>query len=111
MQYKPKRKYTEAFKYEAVRQSLETYGTQRDLAAKLGIHEGLLQRWRSQYLSESAKRGDQLKKIRSPEKSYKDLERENRRLKKQLQQAQTEAEILKKAQEYFAERRRKDTSS
>ena len=36
-----------------------------------------------------------------PEKSVQDLEREVKRLKKQLKRAQLENDILKKADEYF----------
>ncbi len=111
MQYQSHKRYTEAFKIEAVRRSLETHGTQRALARELGIHENMLCRWRRLYLTPQDKSDRLLKKVNAPDKSYKDLERENRKLKKQLERAETDIEILKKAQEYFAELRKNDSSS
>lgn len=111
MQYKPNKRYTEAFRLEAVRRSIETPGTLAQLAVDLDINIGLLHRWRRIYLSDNNMLVASLKKTRPPEKSYKALEAENRQLKKQLERAKTDAEILKKAQEYFAEQRRKDSSS
>jgi transposase len=40
-------------------------------------------------------------KNKGPEKSYKDLERQVRNLEKQLEDAQLENDVLKKAKAYF----------
>jgi len=111
MKYKSRTQYSEAFKIEAVKRSIETYGTLRALSEELGIHENLLGRWRKQYLSQTAIGIVALKKTLSPDKSYQELEQENKRLKKALEQAEMDKAILKKAQEYFAEQRRKNTDS
>jgi transposase len=111
MQYKPRKRYSEAFRQDAVRQSIETHGTLRELAGRLDVHEGMLQRWRKKYLNANGRSIDILKKTQSPEKSYKALEQENRRLRKALEQAKIEADILKKAQEYFAAQRGKNSNS
>ena len=111
MRYKPRKYYTEAFKIEAVRRSLETYGSQRELAVELGVHPGLLNRWRRLYLIDTHQEISILKKTQSPEKGLKEIEAENKHLKKALKQAQTEVEILKKAQRYFKAQRQNDSSS
>lgn len=111
MQYKSRQYFSEAFKIEAVRRSVETYESQQVIADALSVHLNTLVRWRKIYLSETYSKAMILKKTKSPDKSYKELEQENKRLKKQLERSQTEAAILKKAQEYFAELRRKDSDS
>ena len=111
MRYKPRKYYTEAFKIEAVRRSLETYGSQRELAVELGIHPSLLNRWRRFYLIDNHKEISILEKTKPPEKGLKEIEAENKRLKKALVKAQTEVEILKKAQRYFKVQRQNDSSS
>ena len=111
MRYKPRKYYTDAFKIDAVRRSLETYDSQRELAIELGIHPGVLQRWRRLYLANSNKEISILKKTKPAERSLKEIEAENKRLKKALQKAQTEVEILKKSERYFEAQRQKDSSS
>ena len=111
MQYKARHYYTKAFKIKAVKQSLETYGSQRELAERLGIHPGILHRWRRQYLTSTHKEISNLNKTRSPDKTPKQLEAENKRLKKALKKVQTEVEILKKAERYFEGQRQKDSNS
>lgn len=111
MQYKSRQYYSEAFKIEAVRRSVETFKSQQSVADELSVHVNMLGRWRKIYLSKSYSKAMILKKTKPPEKSYKELQQENKRLKKQLERSQTEAAILKKAQEYFAELRRNDSGS
>ena len=109
MRFKQPRSYTEVFKLEAVRQSLRTHGTLNELAAELDIYPGGLTRWRRKYLHKPTLK--KLNAMNAPDKSYKDLVRENLRLKKELKRTKTEAEILKKAQEYFTEQRQKNSDS
>lgn len=101
MQYRSKRRFSNAFKREAVEASLSSPQTQAQIAAKLGVHPTLLSRWRQEWIvgKSSAK-----KPVRNagPTKSLEELERENARLKKQLKRAEMERDILKKADEYFA---------
>jgi transposase len=109
MRFKHSRSYSEVFKLEAVRLSLLTHGTLCQLEAELNIYPGALTRWRQKFTPKPRLRN--VNDMSAPDKSYKDLVRENHRLKKELKRAQTEAEILKKAQEYFAEQRRKNSDS
>ena len=101
MQIKRKRRFSLAFKHEVVQHSLETTGTQAAVASRYGIHPTLLCRWRRELVQHDEREAKPLEN-RGPERSDKELERENRRLKKQLERAELELEILKKAEEYFA---------
>ena len=101
MQIKRKRRFSLAFKYEVVQHSLETTGTQAAVASRFGIHPNLLCRWRRELVRDDHHKQKPLEN-RGPKRSDKELEQENRRLKKQLERAELELEILKKAEEYFA---------
>ncbi|MDV2857051.1 transposase [Oceanimonas sp. CAM02] len=101
MKYKPRRRFSDTFKREAVEASLSTTKTQAQFADKLGVHPSQLQRWRREWIM-AKKASDKAVENTGPEKSLQDLERENARLKKLLERKELENEILKKAQEYFA---------
>ena len=100
MKFKNSPRYTEAFIREAVQASLSSPQTQASLAARLGVHPNTLSRWRKEWVMDNSSRGKALFDP-GPEKSVQDLEREVKRLKKQLKRAQLENDILKKADEYF----------
>jgi transposase len=100
MKFKNSPRYTEAFIREAVQASLSSPQTQVSLAARLGVHPNTLSRWRKEWVMDNSSRGKALSDP-GPEKSIQDLEREVKRLKKQLKRAQLENDILKKADEYF----------
>jgi transposase len=100
MKFKNSPRYTEAFIREAVQASLSSPQTQASLAARLGVHPNTLSRWRKEWVMDNSSRGKALSDP-GPEKSVQDLEREVKRLKKQLKRAQLENDILKKADEYF----------
>jgi transposase len=91
---KPRRRYTEEFKREAVR-LVETRGerTIADVAAGIGVAENLLHGWRQRFADTAAEvrqeRGE------TPEEELKRLRREVARLKQ-------ERDILKKAAAFFA---------
>ena len=89
-----RRKYTEEFKREAVRQ-LETRGDRsaRDVVESLGVAENLLYSWRRKYADVTetvrAERGE------TPDEELK-------RLRREVHQLRRDKEILKKAAAFFA---------
>ncbi|ABV35084.1 transposase IS3/IS911 [Shewanella sediminis HAW-EB3] len=99
MKIRSQRVHTEAFKLAAVQQSLNSPDTVKALAGKLGIHPALLSKWRAQLTSKkhTSKPIDNI----GPNKSLTELEREIRELKKRLERAELENDILKKAKEFF----------
>jgi len=98
MKVKAFRKYTEEFKIKVVQESLDSHGTVKMTAKKYGIHPDMLSSWRSKMTSKEE--ANPLKN-QGPEKSYKDLERQVHNLEKQLEDAQLENDVLKKARAYF----------
>ncbi|ALS97230.1 hypothetical protein AT746_05830 [Lacimicrobium alkaliphilum] len=96
-----KRHYSVDFKLSVVQKSISSPDTVKSLAKQLGIHPSMLSRWRTELTRPHASTETSVKN-EGPEKSYQSLEKENRRLKKELERAKLEAEILKKAQSYFA---------
>ena len=101
MKFKTRRIYSREFKLQAVRESLDSHEPVMVIAARLGIHPDLLTRWR-RTLTKRTDADPAPVENRGPEKSTKALERENRKLKKRLERAEVENEILKKANEHFA---------
>ena len=98
MKVKAFRKHTEEFKIKVVQESLDSHGTVKMTAKKYGIHPEMLSSWRSKMTSKEE--ANPLKN-QGPEKSYKDLERQVHNLEKQLEDAQLENDVLKKARAYF----------
>ncbi|MBQ0712139.1 MAG: transposase [Porticoccus sp.] len=88
--------YTKEFKLEAVRllESSDKPGT--DIAREIGIRRNMLYKWQEQLSDkgDDAFRGSG-RKLANKDDKMQQLERENRRLKE-------EVEILKKAAAYFA---------
>ena len=92
---KPKRRtFTEEFKREAV--NLVVVEGYSILAASraVNVNENSLRYWHKKYAPQPEACG--------PEATVEELQEENRRLRKQLRQAELEREILKKATAYFA---------
>ena len=85
-----RRKYTEEFKKDAVKLSYASPKPMKEVAASLGISEGMLYRWRSRYTSA----GDKTR--------FATLEEENRALRLELAELKIERDMLKKATAYFA---------
>lgn len=100
MKFKGRRQYSLAFKKLAVKRSIQSSGTLASTANQLGISPILLSRWRSE-MAKPTKASVPVIENEGPDKSYQALLNENRRLKKALERAELEAEILKKAKEYF----------
>lgn len=97
MEVRKRRQYSLEFKLMAVQESIRTPETVQAVADRLGISYKVLEQWRAKM---TKKRGA-LVDNKGPEKSNAELERENRRLKKQLEKAELKNDILKKANEYF----------
>lgn len=97
MKVKSRQHYTIEFKRKVVQESIDSRLTVRAVAARFGVNETTLKSWRTKMTK------GQKPPVRNtgPEKSQKALESENRRLKKKLERAELENEILKKANEYF----------
>jgi transposase len=95
---KSRRKYSAEFKREAVQLTLEPGRTVCEVAANLGIHPGLLHRWRSQVQAH----GPSVFGAGGRSKATDDVVLQ---LKKDLARAQQERDILKKALAYFAKER------
>lgn len=100
MKYKRSPRYSDEFKRDAVQTSLTSPQTQTMLAAKLCIHPNTLSRWRKELTMDNTPSDKKIANV-GPEKSVQELESEIKKLKKQLKRSQLEAEILKKADEYF----------
>ena len=87
-----KTKYTAEFKAEAVKQVVEKGHTVVDVAARLGLGEGLLYTWvRKSKAADGTSTGD----IRA-------MQAELVNLKAELRRTTEERDILKKAAAYFA---------
>jgi len=89
-----RRKYDKEFKEQAVRRLLEGEKTTQQLAEELGIHWGMLGRWKREHL-ERLDGAD-------PEKPASKLEEENQRLRKELASVQEPRDIFKKALSIFS---------
>jgi transposase len=92
-------KYDEEFKKNAVQLSYASPKSVREIAADLGITEGLLYRWRKKYTKDG-------EKTRSAT-----LEEENRDLRRQLAESKIEVDMLRKATAYFASLHKNGTRS
>lgn len=101
MKVRQRRRFSAEFKRSAVEKSLHSQRSVREVAATLGVHPNMLSRWRCE-LTKRKENDPALVPNEGPEKSSKELARENRRLKKKLERAELENEILKKANEHFA---------
>ena len=86
--------YSEEFKREAVRLTEEDDRTVSEIAESLGIHKNLLHKWRRHYLGKSTELDARPR--------HDSLEEENKRLRRELEEARKDLEILKKAAAYFA---------
>lgn len=99
MQFQPRAHYSPEFRRYAAEHSLQSHETVAQFAAKLGIHPGLLTRWRRDFIMTQDPKP--VPKTPSSGKTPQQLEREIARLEKKLQRAELENAILKKATEYF----------
>jgi len=90
-----RKKYTKEFKTEAVEYLLKSGKKLTEVSKSLGIEYYLLSRWKTSYLNEG-------KKAFAGKPELTDLELENKRLRKALEDAEMEKAILKKAMAIFS---------
>ena len=100
MKVMTRKRYSMAFKVAAVQRSINSPFTVKSVAEGLELSPKQLSKWRNQLTRKSKPSKSEITN-QGPEKSYHALERENRELKKRLERMELEAEILKKATEYF----------
>ncbi|KJS08302.1 MAG: hypothetical protein VR73_05595 [Gammaproteobacteria bacterium BRH_c0] len=100
MQYKSRQQYTPGFKRAAVERSLQSQETIAQVAGKLGVHPGMMTRWRRELMMSQDQEKPAVKHS-GPSKSAKQLERQVAALEKKLKRVELENAILKKATEYF----------
>ena len=92
MEKKPRRKYTQEFREEAVKLVTEQGYSIAEAARNLGIEQSLLSKWKSKI------QGWQAAGITNPQA----LQEELRCLRKENKNLKMEREILKKAAAFFA---------
>src|SRR6056297_63772 len=101
MKVRRNRRFSAEFKQAAVERSLRSRDPLKVVAGKLCVHPKLLSRWRCA-LTKRDEQDSATVPNEGPDKSAAALARENRKLKKKLERAELENEILKKANEHFA---------
>ena len=89
-----RRTFTEEFKRDAVNLVVVEGYTFAAAAKAVNVHNRSLREWYRKYAPEPEPCGE--------DASLSDLKAENKRLRKQLREAEIEREILKKATAYFA---------
>lgn len=101
MRLKTRRQYSLEFKRHVVQHSLESPESVARVARRFGLNPKMLCRWRRELVTTDDQQPKRVPNT-GPHKSQRELERENRQLKKRLERAELEVEVLKKANEYFA---------
>jgi transposase len=96
---KEKKKYTPEFKMDAVRLVTEQGYKTSEAARNLGIHPGVLNRWKKEMTLEGENAFPGKGRL-TPEKE------ELQRLRKEVQRLKMERDILKKATAFFAKESR-----
>lgn len=94
---KKRTKYTKEFKTESVEYLLTSGKSMKEVSENLGVDYWLLSKWKRAYLNEG-------KKTFSGKPDLTDLEKENKRLKQALEDAEMEKAILKKAMAIFSQK-------
>lgn len=94
-----RRKYTREFKKEAVRLAEKSDKSMVDLAQELGIHQNTLYKWRRQLMAEG-------QEAFPGQGNRKASDAEMLQLRRELEQAREERDILKKALVFFSKESR-----
>jgi transposase len=94
-----RRKYTREFKIEAVRLAENSDKSMVDLAQELGIHQNTLYKWRRQLMAEG-------QEAFPGQGNRKASDAEMIQLRRELEQAREERDILKKALVFFSKESR-----
>lgn len=95
--------YSNEFKHQAVKLTLQPETKVKDIAEGLGIHPMMLSRWRSEYRQGVLQGDGQLRNAMSKKKSPSKHLTEMAKLKRQNARLQQENDLLKKWQQYLAE--------
>lgn len=90
---RPKRKFTDEFRLEAVELAKKIGNVQA--GKELDLHESLIRQWKKKFEKSSTE-------SKSDKKSYADLERENRRLAKEIGYLKEINKVLKKSTAIFS---------
>ena len=93
MNKKKRRRFTEAFKTDAVLQVTERGYSVSEVAKRLGVSPNTLYKWKAKYSRSTPPRDAQ---------SQNDVQLENAKLKAEVRRLTEERDILKKAAAYFA---------
>ncbi len=101
---KNQRNYDEEFKKDAVCLLMSSGRKLKDVAEELGLERSTLGNWRKQHL----KKLDD--KISGTEYSVKDMENDNKRLRRELAEVIIQRDILKKACGILSDRPRRSMS-
>ena len=107
MDGKKYRKYTEAFKLEALALLKQQEKSAGQIERELGITPGLLLKWRARYQAVNQGNGS----VHLEPSDLEAARAEIRRLQRQLAEAEEERDILKKAVTIFSRTRPGGTSS
>ena len=94
---KGRRRYSQEFKIEAVKQVVEQGRSVSDVADSLGVNRNMLSSWKTKLAAEGV--------VKLPDQTLPtevDKDEEIRRLRRELAIARQERDILKKATAYFA---------
>lgn len=89
-----RRRYDQKFKDEAVQLLMSSGKTIKEVAENLGVERSCLGNWRKEYLKGLDAESEERK---GSEATASDLDKENRRLRRELAQVVQHREILKKA--------------
>jgi len=90
------RTYDREFKLEAVRMASEPGATAKEVERRLGIGQGVLSRWRRQFVQDREQAFPGKGHLKPADEELRRLKRENERLRR-------ERDILKKAVAIFSE--------
>ncbi|SFQ21637.1 Transposase and inactivated derivatives [Tranquillimonas alkanivorans] len=97
MESKKRRYFPDAFKREAVERARTSGLTIIQVAEELGLHETVLRRWMRRFEPPETGPARRRPVTQAQGPSPADLAAENARLKRELQKAEMERDILKKA--------------
>ena len=95
------RRYTDEFRVEAIR--LGEWVGVSEAARRLGVPDGSLRNWINRRRAGKLEASNVAKPVK---RSLSDVEAENTRLRRELESAQLDLEIVKKAAAYFAKESR-----
>ena|SRR5688572_27052186 len=104
--------YSQEFKYNAVKLTLDPDNKVKDIAAGLGIHPMMLSRWRKEYRDGALQGDGQIRKAmnKKPITPQQELS-EIAKLKKENERLKLENDLLKKWQQYLSEQHQNDLNS